>query len=66
MLSVPPPDTEPQISAPAWPAPSMCAVMATISASNLAALGQTSKCNGLHWEWSAYTRLRKLTKASSP
>ena len=37
-------------SAPERPAPSMFAVIATISDSNLTALGQRSACSGLDWE----------------
>ena len=50
----------------AWPAPSMDAVIATISASNFVALGHRSGCSGLLWDWAAYTRLRKATCSGSP
>ena len=48
--SVPPEDTTPATSSPP---PSMSAVIATISASNLVALGHRSTCSGLLWECSA-------------
>ncbi len=51
MLSVPPEVTVPQM--PASPAPSMAAVMETISASYLAMLGHTSEWSGLLWEFTA-------------
>jgi len=51
MLSVPPEVTEPQTStAPGDPAPSMAAVMETISDSYLIMLGHTSMWSGLDWE----------------
>ena len=51
MESVPPEDTEPQtVVTPSGPPPSMSAVMATISASNLITLGHRSACSGLAWE----------------
>ena len=49
--SVPPEDTVPHtVGTPVSPPPSMVAVMATISASNLTALGHRSGCSGLAWE----------------
>ncbi len=49
MLSVPPELTVPTTGAsgPAWPPPSMAAVIATISASNFVALGHRSGWSGL-------------------
>jgi hypothetical protein len=48
MLPVPPELTVPTTGVPAaWLAPSMDAVIATISASNLVALGHSSGCSGL-------------------
>jgi hypothetical protein len=72
MLSVPPEESAPQMcSSGARPAlasaaPSMRAVMATTSASNLVALGQRSACSGLACELMAYTRLRKSMWLESP
>ena len=68
MLSVPPELTAPTTgpACPACPAPSMCAVIETISASNLVALGHRSGCSGLLCDCAAYTRLRKATCAGSP
>ena len=53
MLSVPPDDTAPQISSAVPWLPSMAAVMATISDSNLLALGKRSECRGLFWDVTA-------------
>ena len=71
MLSVPPLVTVPQTSrwgswTRAASAPSIAAVMATISASYFVALGHRSACSGLTWEFSAYTRFRNATWSSSP
>jgi hypothetical protein len=69
MLSVPPEVTVPTTWPPGAPGaspPSMAAVMATISASNLAPLGHRSACKGLTWDAAAYTRFRKATWSSPP
>ena len=57
--SVPPEVTVPTMSSPARSAPSIPAVIETISASIFAALGQTSRCSGLLCECSAYAAFRK-------
>ena len=68
MLSVPPEFTVPTTGASgdACSAPSMCAVMETISASNFVALGHRSGCSGLLCDCAAYTRFRKATCSGSP
>ena len=53
-------------AAPASVAPSMFAVIATISDSYLTALGQRSVCRGLDCELMAYTRFRKSMCSASP
>jgi hypothetical protein len=63
MLSVPPELTVPHT--PSTP-PSMVAVIATISASNLTVLGQRSACNGFACELIAYTSLRNAMCSGSP
>ncbi len=50
---MPPEVTVPQTVPPAASPPSMWAVMATTSASNLAVLGQRSGWSGLDWDWRA-------------
>ena len=68
MLSVPPEETVPATGAAGSTcrAPSMSAVIATISASNFVALGHRSGCSGLLWDWTAYTRFRNATCSGSP
>jgi hypothetical protein len=68
MLSVPPELTAPTtgLSGAAWPAPSMDAVIATISASNFVALGHRSGCSGLLCDCAVYTRPRNATCSGSP
>ena len=67
MLSVPPLDTEPHTAASAARcAPSMFAVIETISASYFAMLGQRSEWSGLVCDVIEYTSLRKAMCSGSP
>ena len=71
MLSVPPEVTLPTIcrsgsSVCSASPPSMAAVMATISASYLVALGHRSACSGFTCEVMAYTRFRNAMWSSPP
>ena len=65
MLSVPP-----EVTVPTTPgvssAPSIAAVMATISASYFVVLGHSAECNGLVCELRAYTRSRNSMCSGSP